>query len=176
MEEGDLMATTPRRRTTVPAKKQAPKPGRIRIYIRYSPRIAREICERIAEGETWSRICKDERMPSYSTLYGWCERNPDFAKTLARARVMAADGFADRVLEVAQAATSATASSDRIHVGALQWRAAKAAPHLYGRKAEDRVEPRKIIVEVRKFERVVGPDGRTYLRDIPKLNEGDDED
>lgn len=169
------MATTPGRRAAAPAKKKLRK-GRIRIYVRYSPKIAREICERIAEGGAWSAICKDERMPSYSTLYGWCERHPEFADALTRARLMAADRFADRVLEVADAATSATASGDRIRVGALQWRAAKAAPHLYGRKAEDRVEQRKIIVEVRKFEKVIGPDGRTYLREIPKLNEAVNDD
>jgi hypothetical protein len=169
------MAKTPRRRQPAPAKKQ-PRNGRIRIYVRYSPKIAREICERIAEGGTWSRICKDAHMPSYSALYGWCERHPEFADALTRARVMAADGFADQVLEVAQAATSATASGDRLHVGALQWRAAKAAPHVYGRKAEERVEQRRIIVEVRKFQKVIGPDGRTYLREIPKLNEAANDD
>lgn len=169
------MAKTPRRRAPAPAKK-TPRTGRIRIYVRYSPKIARQICERIASGEPWSKVCLDEAMPSYTSLYGWCDRHPEFAEELSRARVMAADLFADRVLEVAQAATSATASGDRLHVGALQWRAAKAAPHLYGRKAEERVETRKIIVEVRKFEKVIGPDGQTYLREIPKLNEAANDD
>jgi hypothetical protein len=169
------MAKTPRRRVSTPAKK-TPRNGRIRIYVRYSPKIAREICERIAGGEPWSKICLDETMPSYTSLYGWCDRNPEFAEELTRARVMLADRFADRVLEVAEAATPATASAARVRIGALQWKAAKAAPHLYGRKAEDRVEQRKIIVEVRKFEKVIGPDGRTYLREIPKLNEAANDD
>lgn len=167
------MATKPRRRASAPAKK-LPKRRRMRI-VRYSPKIAREICERIAEGEVWSRICQEEGMPSYSALYGWCERHPEFADALTQARVMAADRYADRVLEVAEGATSATASSDRLRLGALQWRAATFAPHLYGRKAEDRVPPRKIIVEVRKFEKVIGPDGQSYLREIPKLGDASDE-
>jgi hypothetical protein len=161
------MATTPRRRQPAPANKK-PRTS----YVRYSPKLGQAICQRLAQGEVWARICEHEQMPAYATLYSWRDRYPEFAEALARAREMAADFFADRVMEVAEGATSATASGDRIRVGALQWRAAKAAPHLYGRKAEDRVEPRKIIVTVRQFEKAVGPDGQTYLREIPKMKEG----
>lgn len=159
------MATTPRRRGGVPAKTKT------RAYVRYSPKIGKAICERLAQGEVWGRICANTQMPSYSTLYDWRDRYPEFADGLARAREMAADFFADRVMEVADTVTSGTASGDRVRVGILQWRAAKAAPHLYGRKAEDYAPQRKIIVEVTKFEKAIGPDGQTYLREIPKRKE-----
>lgn len=168
------MERAPRRRQRAPAKK-TPRADGTCTLVRYTPEIAAEICERLAQGEVWSRICNTGRMPSYATLYAWRDRHPEFGEALARAREMAADYFADRVVEVAEGATSATASGDRIRVGALQWRAAKAFPPRYGRKAEDQVAPRKIILEVRKFEKAIGPDGKTYLREIPKLPEGGDE-
>lgn len=167
------MAAKPRRRAILPADK--PPKGERRTYVRYSPKIAQAICERLAQGEVWARISANDQMPAYSTLYDWRDRYPEFAAALNRAREMAADYFADRVLEVAEGATSATASGDRLRVGALQWRAAKAAPHVYGRKAEDRDrrEPRKIVVTVRQFEKAVDAEGRTYLREIPRKEGGD---
>lgn len=161
------MAKTPGRRTTVPAKK-TPRADGTCTLVRYSPDIGREICDRLANGERWSKICNTGRLPSYATFYDWLRRYPELAEYRAQACEMAADLFADQVLEVAEATTSATASADRVRIGALQWKAAKAAPHIYGRKAEDRVPIRKIIVEVRKFEKAIGPDGKTYLREIPK--------
>lgn len=164
------MATTPRRRQPTPAKK-TPRADGTCTLIRYTPEIGREICERLAQGERWSKICNTGRLPSYTTFYDWLRRYPELVEYRAQAREMAADLYADQVLDVAEAVTPATASADRVRIGALQWKAAKAAPQTYGRKAEDRVEPTKIIVEVRKFEKVTGPDGRTYLREIPKLGE-----
>lgn len=164
------MAKKPGRSASAPAKKQPRADGTCTL-VRYSPKLGREICDRLAQGERWAKICNTGHMPSYTTFYQWLRRYPELKEYRAQAREMAADLYADQVLDVAEAATPATASADRVRIGALQWKAATAAPHLYGGKAEARAEPRKIIVEVRKFEKVTGPDGRTYLREIPKLNE-----
>jgi hypothetical protein len=143
---------------------------------RYSKKLTREICLRIAGGELWHKICNTGRMPSYTTLYDWQRRYPDFAEDFAQAREMAADLRADKVLVVAEEATAATVQRDRLRVAALQWHAAKAAPKRYGSRAGDDVEhesaPRRIIVEVRRFETAYRPDGTAYTREILPESEG----
>jgi hypothetical protein len=164
--------TSKRRRSAAPAKKKVRRDGTV-VCVRYSKKIAREICERLASGEVWFRICNTGHMPSYGTLYDWRRRHPEFAEAYAQAREMAADLMADKALAVAEAATAGTVSADRLHVSTLQWRAAKAAPRRYGARAgaedEDGAEngeaPR-LIVEVRRFEKAQRPDGTFYTREI----------
>ncbi|RAK60866.1 hypothetical protein DJ021_14125 [Phenylobacterium hankyongense] len=163
----------------MPAKKQ-PDANGVRTLIRYSPEVAQEICERLAQGEVWFRICNTGRMPSYGTLYQWRAKHPEFAEAYAQAKEMCADFRADKALVVAEAATAATVSADRLHVSALQWRAAKGAPHLYGAKAEANGAgggERRLVIEVRRFERATRPDGTVYVREVlPPPEPDDDED
>jgi hypothetical protein len=141
------------------------------VQVRYSKAVTREICKRIAAGEIWFRICNTGRMPSYTTLYAWLDRYPDFAEAYAQAREMAADLRADKALAVAEAATPATVTADRLHVSALQWHAAKASPGRYGSGGgasggEDEAGPPRLIIEVRQFERARRPDGTAYVREV----------
>jgi len=146
-------------------------------YVRYSRKITREICQRLAQGEVWQKICNTGRMPSYATLYTWLRKYPDFAADYAQAREMAADLRADKVLLVAEEATTATVQRDRLRVGALQWHAGKAAPRKYGARAgddgADEGGARRLIIEVRHFEVAYREDGTAYTRQIPKGDEGD---
>ena len=57
--------------------------------------MAERICERIAEGEPLTRICKDRQMPAYRTVLGWRVANEEFSHLYARARQDAADTLAD---------------------------------------------------------------------------------
>jgi len=59
--------------------------------IRYSEALAREVCERIARGEVWSRIGGSKGMPDYSTIYYWRGRHPEFAEAYALARAAATE-------------------------------------------------------------------------------------
>jgi hypothetical protein len=129
----------------------------------------------------WYRICNTGGLPSYDSLYRWLRRYPDFAEAYAQAREMAADLRADRALAVAEDSTPATVTADRLRVSALQWRAAKGAPRRYGPKAgeEDVVDeggPRRLIIEVRRFERAVRPDGTAFTREILPDGSFDDGD
>jgi hypothetical protein len=160
------------RASSTPASKTVREDGTV-VCTRYSKQITQELCERIANGECWHRMANTGRMPSYATLYDWQRKHPEFAEALAQAREMAADLRADRALEVAEKATAATVQADRLHVGALQWRAAKASPRRYGTRsdAHDDVEdaqPARLIIEVRRFEKVTRPDGSVYVREIPQ--------
>lgn len=147
-------------------------------YARYSKKITRELCRRIARGEVWYKMCNTGGLPSYDTLYRWLRKYPDFAEDFAQAREMAADLRADKALVVAEESTAATVQSDRLRVGALQWHAAKAAPQRYGSRAGEDVAadgaPRRLIIEVRRFETAYRPDGTAYTREILPDGEADE--
>jgi hypothetical protein len=59
-----------------------------RRYVRYSARLAHEVCARIAAGETQRAICAEAHMPSTFTLRRWARTLPKFARAFARARAM----------------------------------------------------------------------------------------
>lgn len=158
---------------------EPPAPGRRapargpsrRPPVRYSHALAEEICARTAQGETWLAMGGRGGLPVSKTLYLWLDRYPEFADAYATARQRAGESFADRALSVAENATAASVQRDRLLVGTLRWRASVAAPHLFGLKAPPASgQPlRKVIFEVRRFERVVGPDGVAYARELPRI-------
>lgn len=62
----------------------------VRGYVRFSAKVAREVCWRTAAGETQEEICADAHMPSILTLYRWSKRRAGFARAYARARAVGA--------------------------------------------------------------------------------------
>lgn len=163
-------------RETPALGRQAPARGPSRRPpVRHSHALAEEICARTAHGESWAAMCGKDGLPAYKTLYLWLDRYPQFADAYAIARQRAAESFADRALSVAENATAATVQRDRLLVGTLRWRASVAAPHLFGLKTPPAggQPPRKVIFEVRRFERVVGPDGVAYARELPRVRRKD---
>jgi hypothetical protein len=138
-----------------------------RPVIRYGRRLTDRICDRIAKGETLAQVSCDADMPARGTLYRWRDKYPEFALQLAQAREAAADAQAAEALRIAKDSTAATVQADRLRVAALQWQAARMAPHRYGGKAEAQgPEPRRIVVEVRDFAPVTRPDGSVFAREI----------
>jgi transposase-like protein len=135
--------------------------------LRYSRALGAAICQRLAQGETWSLISREEDLPAYTTLYAWRRRHPEFAEMLAEAREMAADRHADKALAVAEETTAATVQADRLKVGTLMKHAAVGAPHRWGAKAEAAEPPqKKPALYVRRFERVVLEDGAVAVREV----------
>jgi hypothetical protein len=166
---------TSKRAQVVLPRKTVRRDGSV-LQVRYSKKVTRALCLRIAQGEIWHRICNTDGMPSYTTLYTWLRKYPDFAEDYGQAREMAADLRADKVLVVAEEATTATVQRDRLRVGALQWHAGKAAPKKYGSKAGDdgagEGASRRVIIEVRHFEVAYREDGSAYTREILPDGEG----
>ena len=134
----------------------------------YSEKIAAEIANRLADGASWMSLANTGEFPAHRTLYIWRDRYPEFAAALRWAREAAADLKADKALAVAEKATSATVSSDRLHYQALMKRAALDAPERWDDRVRTPAKP--IPVEVtfyaRHFERVIGPDGKVSVREV----------
>lgn len=60
----------------------------VRPYVRFSAKVAREICWRTAGGESQAEICADPHMPSPLTIYRWSKKRAAFARAYARARAL----------------------------------------------------------------------------------------
>ena len=68
---------------------------------KYTPELAKEICERISEGEPLRQICRDEHMPAWRTIYLWMHKDEDLHARIARARDIGYDKMAEECLEIA---------------------------------------------------------------------------
>jgi hypothetical protein len=67
-----------------------------RPYVRFSAKVAREICWRTAAGETQAAICADPHMPCMLTSYRWSKRWAGFARAYARCRALGAGAVRTR--------------------------------------------------------------------------------
>lgn len=67
----------------------------------YTPEIADEICERLAEGEPLRQICRDLHMPAWRTVYDWIRQNEEFSARIAHARELGFDAIAEEALDIA---------------------------------------------------------------------------
>lgn len=151
-----------------PRTKTADANGEV-THMRYGVAVALKICDRLAQGEPWSRFCNTPGMPSYSALYAWQKRYPAFAEMVAQSRAQGADYCADKALAVAEAATRETVQQDRLLVSTLMKRAALIAPGVWGGKggaAKEKPQQVEVVFHVRHFEKVIGPDGKAFVREI----------
>lgn len=102
----------------------------------YSEEIAERICDGLMDGRSMRQICEDDGMPHRSTVLRWMAENEAFAAKCAHARELQADLMDDKILEVAEACTPASAPADKVKIAAYQWRASKLAPKKYGDKVQ----------------------------------------
>ena len=61
-------------------------------WVRFSAKLMREICHRIAAGESMREICAEPGMPHRSSVQTWVRSSPRLKKLLARARAAAGWG------------------------------------------------------------------------------------
>lgn len=101
-----------------------------------TPEIFDRICERLAEGESLRAICRDDGMPSMSTIFRFLrdEANETARQQYAQAREDQADVDADKISEQADlvAAGKADPQAARVAIDAWKWAAGKRKPKVYG--------------------------------------------
>ena len=129
----------------------------------YSLEVTDLICERLVLGESMRSICRDESMPSLSSVFKWLREHPEFSQQYARAKEEQADTLADEIVEIAdeectmiQSSKHPTAAKDdeselevvfnptavarnRLRVDARKWVASKLKPKKYGDKTQTEI-------------------------------------
>lgn len=65
-----------------------------------TPELVDEILERLGNGEPLARICSDEHMPAFSTVWRWEEADEEFRKLSTRAREYGTHFMADDCLRI----------------------------------------------------------------------------
>lgn len=98
----------------------------------YTPKIADEICRRLAEGESLRSICEEKAMPSRESVRRWLLDNETFRGQYARAREDQADAYADDVVRIADLELDPNRA--RVRIDARKWAAGKLKPKVYGDK------------------------------------------
>ena len=172
--------TSKRRPQKAPANKTVRADGTYES-VRYSQAAIERICARISQGEAWINMAGTEGMPSYDALYRWRAKYPEFAEMLAQARETAAELRADMAVLAAEAATKDDVQVARLKVAAYQKFAANPTIRARGeRKPQPRADealverPRRFVVEIRRWTKVILPDGKVVLREV--FPEGEEED
>jgi hypothetical protein len=71
---------------------------------KYTPELAREIVERLSEGEPLRQICRDDHMPTWRVIYDWMNRDDvsgaagvGLSSAIARAREIGQDAIAEEI-------------------------------------------------------------------------------
>ena len=118
----------------------------------YSQELAKDICDRLALGESLASICRDDEMPSHSIIYVWLRNHSDFLDMYTRAREEQAETHADEIVSIADETPELTPVFDkdgnqvdlkldsayiqwqRQRIDARKWNAAKQRPRKYGER------------------------------------------
>ncbi len=101
---------------------------------KFSADVADRICERLADGESLVKICRDDDMPGLRTVMRWAAENGDFGTEYARAREAQAEVMDDKIMTTADEIEDPAVA--RVQIDAYKWRAAKLAPKRYGDKID----------------------------------------
>ena len=117
----------------------------------YSPELAEDICERLADGASLNSISKLEGMPTEATIRRWAIADRDgFAAKYAQAREVGYLKMADELVDIADDnSRDVTVDADgkesvdyevvarsRLRVDTRKWMLARMLPKVYGDKTQ----------------------------------------
>jgi len=114
--------------------------------VKFSQELFDEICEKIANGESLRKICKDDKMPNLTSVWKWLNNKEELSKQYARAREEQAETFVDEILDIADNTKDDTfidedgkliinqevIARSRLRVDARKWVASKLKPKKFG--------------------------------------------
>jgi hypothetical protein len=87
----------------------------------YTEELAQEICDRISEGEPLRKICRDDHMPMWRTVYKWIQADKSFGARITRARDIGFDAIAEEALDIADETERDTIATERGDVCNTEW-------------------------------------------------------
>lgn len=121
----------------------------------YTQKLGKEICSKIALGESVIHICADEKMPVSSTIYLWLldEDKKEFSEYYARARNIQAELMFEELLDIADDGSNdymtikkgdkeynvedrEVTNRSKLRVDARKWYLSKVLPKKFGDKMD----------------------------------------
>jgi hypothetical protein len=140
-------------RKKIPNKSAAKRKPKIGAPSKYSDELAKEMCDRLAAGESLASICRDDAMPSASVVREWAGGltaavPASFPAQYERARLLQADHYFEEILEIADgAAIAADAMGDYAAEGVKPEHQSKAHRRAY----HEEINARKLRIDSRKW-------------------------
>lgn len=129
--------------------------SKTRPVVDYSFDLSEHICERLANGETGTAICRGEGMPTWGAMQRWIRDKPDFARRFRLAREAGYEYWADDTVDIAdntqageirttqewgtQVRVADMLEHRRLRIDARKWLLCKRARHIYGERVETAV-------------------------------------
>lgn len=98
------------------------------------PALVQEICDRLASGESMSKIALSPHMPAQSQIYLRMAQDEAFRRNIAAAREAQQEYLVDQTVDMADSATPEDHQVVKLRIWARQWRAGKLAPKKYGER------------------------------------------
>lgn len=99
-----------------------------------TPEVVEEIINRLAEGEPLAKICKDDHLPAFRTVWQWEEDDAEFRQLSMRAREHGTHFIADECMEIADR-TGLDPQDKRIRIDTRLRLIGKWNRKVYGEKA-----------------------------------------
>lgn len=118
---------------------------------KYTSKLCKEICSRIADGESVRRIVKDDNMPKSSTIFRWLldERYKEFWEQYEKSRNIQAENMFEELLDIADDGTNDWLKNknglmlnkevvlrSRLRVDTRKWYLSKVLPKKFGEKLD----------------------------------------
>lgn len=98
----------------------------------YTEKLAQEICMRILEGQSLSKVCKSDDMPARSSVNKWLSENTNFSDNYVRACKIRRENRFEDLDEVVD--TTEDVQRARLKVDVIKWQLSKEEPKKYGDK------------------------------------------
>lgn len=132
---------------------------------RYVKRSGDIICEQIALGHTLKYAIETlgYLAPSIPQFWKWIDNYPEFREQYERARQLAADVQADKVLELSQEVLEKprNANAFKVAIDVLKWQAEVRNTERYGKRQaiqvkREKLDPAKLRAEIKRLESELG--------------------
>lgn len=143
----------------------------------YVVRIANDICQHIALGETLEGALKKigYLAPSMPTVWRWMAEHEDFKDRMDMARQMQADTLADKTLDMVKDVLKdpKSAPAYRVAVDILRWHAGIRNGKTYNPQTNDNqkappLDANKIKAEIKRLEKELGVQENKVVKLAPK--------
>ncbi|ALW86321.1 hypothetical protein AUC43_15260 [Hymenobacter sedentarius] len=118
---------------------QAPKPkhagGRPTLY---TPELARQICDLVAEGNSLRKICQDDDLPSRRTILNWMTTYPEFLRQYEAAYKVQMLVIFDELKDIVDECDVVEIAKVREQLKLRQWLLKIQEPKKFGERPEPR--------------------------------------